>query len=145
MPQELSGEATVKPKVGHRGNQTGGSDYELVPLLEPGFSLSDPLRDVTGQDLRERVFIQAPLGGGHLGDVSEFFAVTNDPAPEFRDETCAPADEKAPLCLQRAGNNPLKRLPDIFRHAVFTLIIIAVYTNCGVKGRLHGQGILSRP
>ena len=95
--------------------------------------------------LRERVFIQAPLGGRHLGDVTEFFAVADDPALEFRNETSGPADEKAPLCLQRAGNHTLKRLPDIFRHALFALIIIAVYTNCCVKGRLHGQGILSHP
>ena len=145
MPEELSGETTVKPKVTHRGGQTGGSDQKLVPLLEPGFSLSDPRRDVARQNLRERVFVQTPLSGGHFGDVTEFFAVTNDPAPEFRDETRGPADEKAPLRFQRAGNNALKRLPDIFRHAVFALIIIAVYANCSIEGRLHGQGFLSHP
>lgn len=145
MPEELSGETTVKPKVTHRGHQTGGSDQKLVPLLEPGFSLSDPRRDVARQNLRERVFIHATLRGGHFGDVAEFFAATNDPAPELRDKPRGPADEKAPLCLQRAGDHPLERLPDIFRHAVFTLVIIAVYTNCCVKGRLHGLGLFSNP
>jgi hypothetical protein len=140
MAQKLDvRETSMKPKVGRGGNQTGGGYQKLVPLLKPGFSLSDTLRDVTGQNRRERVFIQAPLCRWHFGGVTKLFAVTNDPAVELRNKTCRGAGKNAPLRLQSTGHNSLKSLPDIFRHAVFTLVIIAVYTNCCVKTRLHGQ------
>lgn len=57
MDEKLRGEAIVKPKIARGGNQTGAGDQKFVPLLEPGFSLSDTLRNAAGQKRRERVFI----------------------------------------------------------------------------------------
>ena len=137
MEEKPACETSVKPEVARCGNQTGAGDQKLVPLLQPDFALSDALCDVARQDRGKSLFIHSPLSRWQLGDISELFAVTNDCALELRNKTRRLANEKAPSCLQGTGHYSLKSQPDIFRHALFALVIIAVYANCGIKTRWH--------